>query len=182
MSFLLELFDEFFILEAPVIKRLFEIFSVNFLKVRKLVIFLCDQILQLVAEAKAKHTEPLFLEWLRVNDLKQEGLAFFLPIVHKGLQLVLREGIPSCNWWIHLDVEIISLLFGLHNLLAFLKHFYLSVQAIHVVFVSKNHILVLVSDFEFEILRSHWEGKIFVVQILSKEHSILWVHLSWAYR
>jgi hypothetical protein len=53
MSFLLELFDEFFVLKAPVIKRLFEIFSVNFLKVWKLVIFLGDQVLQLVAEAKA---------------------------------------------------------------------------------------------------------------------------------
>ena len=70
MSFLLELFDEFFVLKAPVIKRLFEIFSVNFLKVWKLVIFLGDQVLQLVAEAKAKHIEPLFLEWLGVNDLK----------------------------------------------------------------------------------------------------------------
>lgn len=82
MSFLLELFNKFFILEAPVIKRLLKILSVNFLKDWKLVILLSDQVLQLVAKAKAEHIEPLFLEWLRVNDLEQEGLAFLLPIVH----------------------------------------------------------------------------------------------------
>lgn len=53
MSLLLELFDEFFILEAPMIKRLFEILSVNFLKVWKLVILLSDQVLQLVTKPKA---------------------------------------------------------------------------------------------------------------------------------
>ena len=68
---------------------------------------------------------------------------------------MLRECVLGCHCWVFFQVEIISLLLIFDDLLALLEHLNLSVKAVHVILVSKNHVLVLVSNFELKVFGAH---------------------------
>ena len=80
----------------------------------------------------------------------QEILVSLLPEEGVGLQF-LNWKLVLLQHLIILDLVIIRYLV-IDNLEALLKHLNLSVQLVHFVFIFKHHVLVHISNFEFEVL------------------------------
>lgn len=107
-----------------------------------------------------------------LQERDQSILVLLLPVVHQRSELVHRKLVLGL-----LSHGIIVFDFIFYDVLAFFEHFDLSVKLIHLIFVLKDILLVDVSKFELEVLRSQSKAQKCIIQKISVEHIVPRIHL-----
>lgn len=174
---LLDLLHELLVLERAMVQRLLEVFPVNVQKCLLLVKLLVLKLLKFPAKTCSKKDKIVSLERLVLQERNQGILILLLPVVHQRSELEHRKLVLSL-----LSHCVIILDFSFYDVLAFFKHFNLSVKLVHFVFILKDILLVDISEFEFKVLRAQGKAQKCVIQKVFIKHVVPWVHLCRANR
>ena len=169
---LLDLLHELLVLERAMVQRLLKVFPVNVQKCLLLVKLLVLKLLKFPAKTCSKKDEIVSLERLVLQERNQGILILLLPVVHQRSELEHRKLVLSL-----LSHCVIIFDFTFYDVLAFFKHFNLSVKLVHFIFILEDILLVDISEFEFKVLRAQGKAQKCVIQKIFIKHVVPWVHL-----